>query len=242
MCRRFSQFFSKEAREAFERNFGVPPPEPPYSRPTFNIPPGVDIHTVLRDSENNNQVREMFWGLIPGFAKEFKQHPKLRLDLTRVEVFFDDKDNFRKDLLKSSRCLIPINCYFEWETRGKQKLPHKFELVDSPLLYLGGIYDIWRRFDGVEFYSCSIVTMNATDTLAKIHPRMPFVVDEKVIDMWLDKKFDNYEVLRMAIKPFADERMQVSPVSTKVNKVENDNPELLEAIKAHTNVQEDLFK
>ena len=94
----------------------------------------------------------------------------------------------------------------------------------------------------MEFYSCSIVTLNATDTLAKIHPRMPFVVDEKVIDMWLDKKFDNYEVLRMAIKPFADERMQVSPVSTKVNKVENDNPELLEAIKAHTNVQEDLFK
>ena len=111
MCRRFSQFFSKEAREAFERNFGVLPPEPPYSRPTFNIPPGVDIHTVLRDSESNNQVREMFWGLIPSFAKEFKQHPKHRLDLTRVEVFYDEKDNFRKDLLKSSRCIIPINCY-----------------------------------------------------------------------------------------------------------------------------------
>ncbi len=86
-----SQFFSKEAREAFERNFGVLPPEPPYSRPTFNIPPGVDIHTVLRDSESNNQVREMFWGLIPGFAKEFKQHPKHRLDLTRVESFMTIK-------------------------------------------------------------------------------------------------------------------------------------------------------
>jgi len=61
MCRRFSQFFSKENKEAFERNFGVPPPQTPYSRPTFNIPPGVDIHTVLRDSERNNQVREMFW-------------------------------------------------------------------------------------------------------------------------------------------------------------------------------------
>jgi len=239
---RFSQFFSKEAREAFERNFGVLPPEPPYSRPTFNIPPGVDIHTVLRDSESNNQVREMFWGLIPSFAKEFKQHPKHRLDLTRVEVFYDEKDNFRKDLLKSSRCIIPINCYFEWETRGKQKLPHKFELVGSPLLYLGGIYDVWRRFDGVEFYSCSVVTMNATDRLAKIHPRMPFVVDEKVIDMWLDAKFDNYEVLLKAIHPFDENQIQVSPVSTKVNKVENDYAELLEPIKAHTNVQEDLFK
>ena len=71
----------------------------------------------------------------------------------------------------------PINSYFEWETRGKQKLPHKFELVDSPLLYLGGIYDIWRRFDGVEFYSCSIITINATDRLSKIHPRMPYIVE-----------------------------------------------------------------
>ena len=184
----------------------------------------------------------MFWGLIPSFAKEFKQHPKHKLDLTRVEIFYDDKDNFRKDLLKNSRCIIPINSYFEWETRGKQKLPHKFELVDSPLLYLGGIYDIWRRFDGVEFYSCSIVTINANDRLSKIHQRMPYIVEEIATDMWLDTNFDNYEALRKAIQPFPEDQIQVSPVSTKFNKVENDYPELLEPIKAHINVQEDLFK
>ncbi len=184
----------------------------------------------------------MFWGLIPSFAKEFKQHPKHKLDLTRVEIFYDDKDNFRKDLLKNSRCIIPINSYFEWETRGKQKLPHKFELVDSPLLYLGGIYDIWRRFDGVEFYSCSIVTINATDRLSKIHPRMPYIVEEIATDMWLDTNFDNYEALRKAMQPFPGDQIQVSPVSSKFNKVENDYPELLEPIKAHINVQEDLFK
>ena len=84
--------------------------------------------------------------------------------------------------------------------------------------------------------------MNATDTLAKIHPRMPFVVDEKVTDMWLDTKFDNYEVLLTAIQPLPENQIQVSPISTKVNKVENDYSELLEPMKAHTNVQEDLFK
>ncbi len=141
----------------------------------------------------------------------------------------------------SVKCSIK-NCYFEWETRGKQKLPHKFELVDSPLLYLGGIYDIWRRFDGVEFYSCSVVTMNATDTLAKIHPRMPFVVDDGTIEMWLEKKFNNYEVLQKAIQPLPENQIQISPVSTKVNKVENDYAELLEPIKAHLNVQKDLFR
>jgi len=109
-------------------------------------------------------------------------------------------------------------------------------------LYLGGIYDIWRRFDGVEFFSCSVVTMNATDKLAKIHPRMPFVVDEKVTDMWLDTKFDNYEALLKAIQSFPENQIQVSPISTKINKIENDYAELLEPIKAHMNVQEDLFK
>ncbi|MCZ6594471.1 MAG: SOS response-associated peptidase family protein, partial [Bacteroidetes bacterium] len=74
-----------------------------------------------------------------------------------------------------------------------------------------------------------------------IHPRMPFVVDEKVTDMWLDTKFDNYEALLKAIHAFDEKQIQVSPVSTKVNKVENDYAELLEPIKAHTNVQEDLF-
>ena len=94
----------------------------------------------------------------------------------------------------------------------------------------------------MKLFSCSIVTLNAPGALAKIHPRMPFIVDEDTTDMWLDKKFDNYEVLRTAIKPFPDERMKILPVSTKINKVENDYPRLLEPIKAHINVQEDLFK
>ncbi len=70
---------------------------------------------------------------------------------------------------------------------------------------------------------------------------MPFIVDLDTTDMWLDKKFDNYEALLKAIQPFPENQIQVSPVSIKVNKVENDYAELLEPIKAHTNVQEDLF-
>ncbi len=184
----------------------------------------------------------MNWGLIPSFAKEFKQQPRLKLDLTRVEVFYEDGDNFRKELLKHSRCIIPVNNYFEWESRGSQKLPYKFEVTDSPLMYLGAIYDRWRRFDGVMLYSCSIVTMNATGGLAKVHPRMPFILDQPTVDMWLDTKFDNYEILLEAIRPFPEEQMQVLPVSTNVNKVKNDYQALLKPIKSHLNVQEDLFK
>jgi len=71
---------------------------------------------------------------------------------------------------------------------------------------------------------------------------MPYIVEEIATDMWLDTNFDNYEALRKAIQPFPEDQIQVSPVSTKFNKVENDYPELLEPIKAHINVQEDLFK
>jgi len=58
--------------------------------------------------------------------------------------------------------------------------------------------------------------------------------------MWLDTKFDNYETLLKAIQHLPENQIRVSPISTNVNKVENDYADLLEPM-IHTNVQEDLF-
>ena len=72
---------------------------------------------------------------------------------------------------------------------------------------------------------------------------MPFIVDLDTTEVWLDKKFDNYEALLKAIQPFPENQIQVSPVTIKVNKVENDYAELLKPIRAHVNlVQEELFR
>ena len=140
MCRRFSQYFSSEAREFFEGNFGIILPDTPLPPPMFNVPPFSNIQAVLPAVNHARELREVLWGLIPGFAREFAPHPKIKMDLTRVESFSNRKDDFRKDLLKTSRCVVPVNNYFEWETVGKQKLPYKIRLKDAPMMALGAIY------------------------------------------------------------------------------------------------------
>ena len=84
--------------------------------------------------------------------------------------------------------------------------------------------------------------MPASHKLAKIHPRMPFVLGEETLAMWLDASFQKFEVVRDAIQGYPDDGLACYPVSTKVNKVANDYPELLEPLQAHENVQGDLFK
>lgn len=241
MCGRFSLYFFPEAEEEFERRFGFPFPTLDYP-PSYNTPPQTNIPVVESDENNQNEVREMFWGLIPSFSKEFKSHPQYNMLNTRVESFDKKQPDFRKELLTMSRCVVPANNYFEWAKIGTEKVPCKVESKDSPLMSFGGIYGIWRNDKGEKFYSCSIITVPANKLLERLHPRMPFVLDRTTEQMWLDNTVTDYEVLRDSITPYPEDGLEYFPVSRRVNSTRNNDPELVVPLKGfHKGPQYDLF-
>ncbi|MFQ6114294.1 MAG: SOS response-associated peptidase [bacterium] len=242
MCGRFSLYFFPDAEREFEERFGIPFPTFDYPA-SYNISPGTNIPTVKSDENDNNQVKEMFWGLIAPFSAEFKPHPKYKMSNTRVESFDKKKADFRKKLLSISRCVVPANNYFEWARIGTGKVPFKVELKHFQLMSFGGIYSVWLNKKGEKFYSCSIITVPANRLLEKIHPRMPFILDRTTERMWLDNAVTDYEVLRDAIRQIPDEGLQCFPVSRKVNSTKNNSPDLVVPLTVlHQGGQDDLFR
>lgn len=62
--------------------------------------------------------------------------------------------------------------------------------------------------------------------VAKIHDRMPLILRAGDYMRWLSDNPDPRDLLR----PFPSEPMRIWPISTRVNKPENDEPSFLEAV------------
>src|SRR6266853_2137784 len=67
--------------------------------------------------------------------------------------------------------------------------------------------------DALPIISCTIIVTDANDLTRPIHGRMPVVLDQADIGPWL-----NGEVGTELLKPAGDDRIQMWPVSRRVNK------------------------
>ena len=84
--------------------------------------------------------------------------------------------------------------------------------------------------NGEETETAAIVTSVANRTLMPIHHRMPVVIPPEAFDMWLDCA--NVDALTAAalLVPAPEDAMEAYEISTAVNRVANDGPEVLEPV------------
>ena len=66
--------------------------------------------------------------------------------------------------------------------------------------------------------------------MAEIHDRMPLILAPGDYVRWLSDEPGPHELMG----PFPAERMRMWPISTRVNKPENDDPSILEPIELAT--------
>jgi len=65
---------------------------------------------------------------------------------------------FLRDALKSRRCLIPADSFYEWMRTGKSQPAFCFEVNESELFAFAGLCDRWKDASGNWIKTCSIVT------------------------------------------------------------------------------------
>ena len=63
--------------------------------------------------------------------------------------------------------------------------------------------------------------------MSAIHDRMPVVLPASRWDEWLDPANDDIESLLRMLVPAPDDLLTMHPVSTEVNSVRNNGPQLL---------------
>ncbi len=128
-----------------------------------------DIHpseeaTVLSLKGADAAAENMIWGF-PGFEGH-----SLLIN-ARAETV-TDRRAFRESVLYR-RCVIPARGFYEW---SPQKEKYQFE-DEKKVLFMAGCFDEEKRF--------VIITTAANNSVLPVHERMPLLLSEEEIFLWM---------------------------------------------------------
>ena len=209
--------------------------------PSWNVAPTQDVYAVLEraprgepDEPPRRRLQVARWGLVPSWAKDAAIGN--RMINARMETVAE-KPAFKRAFAKR-RALLPADGYFEWygEVKGK-KQPFFIRPADGGVLAMAGLYELWRDPAVPEdaerdpwLWTVTVLTTTATDDLGRIHDRMPLLVERDRYAAWLDPAHDDPEELRGLLVPAAPGLLTVFPVSTEVNNVANNGPDLIKPL------------
>jgi putative SOS response-associated peptidase YedK len=188
----------------------------------------------------SRELRLVRWGLVPSWAKD--RSGGARLINARAETVAV-KPSFRSAFARR-RCLIPADGYYEWRPLGgrehgrPRKQPYYIHRADGLGMAFAGIYEFWRDaalpddHPAAWLWTAAIITTQATDHVGWVHDRMPMVVSPAGWDEWLDPATGDADDLLKAITPAVSDDLETRPVSTAVNSVASDGPDLIAPLAA----------
>jgi len=217
------------------------------SGPNYNTAPTQTITTVVKrhsepEDSSTRRIRSMRWGLIPPWVKTAADGGPDNKGPLLINARAEKVTNspaFRNSA-KNKRCLVPMDGWYEWRpngelsaggTRKKQsKTPFYMYGEDGEMLFMAGLWSTWRPKDAAEgtapLVSCTIITTDSAGPLAEIHDRMPLTISAPDWDRWLDPDAPVDEGL---LRGHGDlDRIAIREVSTLVNNIRNNGPELIE--------------
>ncbi|MDQ2874916.1 MAG: SOS response-associated peptidase [Actinomycetota bacterium] len=223
-------------------------------QPDYNVAPTRPVYAVMDREQRRaadggppesdgvaRELRVVRWGLVPSWARDISAGS--RLINARAETVHE-KPSFRRAFARR-RCLLPADGYYEWQVLenagprgGKRKQPYFIHRADSGLMAFAGLYELWRDRavpDGdpdAWLWTAVIITTSAPDELGQIHDRMPMVIAPESWADWLDPGNSDASDLRALLAPAAARGLATYPVSTEVNSVRNNGPELMQPVPA----------
>ncbi len=211
--------------------------------PDFNMAPtkqapvlvGRRADGAADDAPPQRELLSARWGLVPSWAKD----PSIgnRMINARAETL-TEKPSFRRAFAKR-RSLVPADGYYEWysgepDERGKpRKQPFFIRPKDGSPLAMAGLHEFWKDTQADAWLiTFTIITTTAEDSLGHLHDRMPLLVDPAGWDAWLDPAPRPGEELLELLTPAAPGLLDAYPVSTAVNNVRNNGPDLVAPLAA----------
>ena len=218
MCGRF---VITSAPDALRQLFGYL--EQPNFPPRYNVAPTQPI-PVVTITNGARHFHLMRWGFLPSWVKDPRGFALLIN--ARSETVLE-KPAF-KNAIRRRRALVPADGYYEWRAgSGRRKQPYFIHRADGQPLGFAAVYETWLGPNGEELDTVAIVTAAASEDLSELHDRVPVTIAPDDFARWLDCANDEVEaVLPLMVAPAIGE-FAWYPVSTRVNRVADDNAQLL---------------
>jgi putative SOS response-associated peptidase YedK len=196
--------------------------EQPNFPPRHNVAPTQPIPVVILEN-GIRHFRLMRWGLLPAWVKE---PAKFTLLINARAETIPEKPAFR-NAMRRRRCLIPADGYYEWQASAKPKRPTFIHRRDGQPIGLAGLAETWTGPNGEELDTVAIVTAAASADLAALHHRVPVTVPPEDFERWLDCGTHDAETVMTLLTPPAAGEFVWHEVSTRVNRVANDDAQMI---------------
>ena len=221
MCGRFTQ--KSAPNDLGLKIANLIEPAPALAR--YNAAPGQE-HWVIRQNPKTGErtLDRLWWGLIPRWCKD---EDGGRRPINAKAETVAQLPSFR-DAYRDRRCLVPIDNFFEWKDfkPGVSKQPYAVGMKSREPFALAGISENWRRHGTEEWVrTFAIITTNSNALVSAIHDRMPVIISPEDYTRWLSSLDPDPRDL---LVPHPAEPMIMWPISTRVNKPENEDAAILD--------------
>ena len=222
MCGRFSLTATPEDVKALFEYIDLP-----NFPPRYNIAPTQPIAIVRKDS-GQRRFQLVRWGLIPSWVKD---PASFTLLINARSETAAEKPSFRASM-RHHRCIIPASGFYEWRRTPEGKQAFWITPADGGIMAMAGLWNTWSDPSGGDIDTGAMLTTQANRMMTPIHHRMPVILQPEQFEDWLDTgSVPVKEAVRMLV-PAPDDYLVAQPISDRVNKVVNDDPDLQTAVEA----------
>jgi putative SOS response-associated peptidase YedK len=204
------------------------------SSPSWNVAPTQSVPIVAERLNEDTIDRHLLiarWGLVPSWAKDIKIGSKL-INARSESIL--EKPSFRKAAVKR-RAIVPAEGYYEWQkTEDGKKIPNYLYSEKEPLLGFAGLYEWWadpalpKDDPGRWLLSCIVLTTTTQDALGHVHDRSPVIIPADRFADWLNPDLTDKNDIQHLLDSLPEPTLTPRIVSTRVNSVRNNGPELIE--------------
>ena len=151
---------------------------------TGEVFPGDFAGVIASDRKLEPQAFGMKWGYnLPDGKLIFNA----RSETAAQKAMFADG-------MRQRRCLIPADCYYEWQKTAQGKRKYQLAPSNPNGFFLAGIYRIEK---GSAVFS--VLTKEPVESIAFIHPRMPVILPKEAMSDWLNPRYNGVEILNAAV-------------------------------------------
>jgi putative SOS response-associated peptidase YedK len=193
--------------------------------PRYNIAPSQPVLIARSDIKGRPELQLVRWGLIPSWVRD---PTVLRSPLINARAETAAEKPAFRGALRHRRCLIPATGFYEWTGKRSARTPHLITLKNRELFALAGLWEGWLGADGSEIETMAILTTAPNAEMARLHDRMPLILDPENFERWLDCRSGTAEHVLNLLKPSADGRLTVTAVSSRLNDARAEGPDLHE--------------
>ncbi|MGA8297773.1 MAG: SOS response-associated peptidase [Acidimicrobiales bacterium] len=203
-------------------------------RPSYNVAPTETALGLVEEEEHGRVLDEFRWGLVPSWAKDLSVGS--RMFNARAESIAT-KPSYRA-AFEARRLAVIADGFYEWRKDGNGKRqPFYFTRADNEPMAFAGLWEVWRdrsaeNRDRSWLRSCTIITTDANKEVSAVHDRMPVVLEQDALELWIGDELSEPDELEGLLRPAEEGTLSFVPVDRRVGRVEYKDPALIAPVAA----------